>query len=100
MQELIRDVWRTLGTTILMVTHDLEEAVLLSKRIYVLSPRRGRVAAALVVTTSPPHPRPGVVLRDGETVSPLELFFDPVFVLAVSQCTALTAAEDRWLRGR
>ncbi|HET7487386.1 MAG TPA: ABC transporter ATP-binding protein [Acidimicrobiales bacterium] len=45
MQELILDVWRRLGTTILMVTHDVEEAALLSNRVYVLSPRPGRVAA-------------------------------------------------------
>ena len=32
-------------------------------------------------------------LREGETVSPLELFFDLVFVLAFTQCTALMADE-------
>ena len=30
------DVWRTTRTTILLVTHDVEEAVFLSQRIYVL----------------------------------------------------------------
>ena len=34
--------------------------------------------------------------REGETVSPLELFFDLVFVLAFTQCTALMAAEPTW----
>jgi low temperature requirement protein LtrA len=38
-------------------------------------------------------PRMGVVLRDGERVSPLELFFDLVFVLAITQCTALMARD-------
>jgi low temperature requirement protein LtrA len=37
-----------------------------------------------------------VVLRDGERVSPLELFFDLVFVLAITQCTALMAADPTW----
>jgi len=36
------------------------------------------------------------VLRDQETVTPLELFFDLVFVLALTQCTALMAAEPTW----
>ncbi len=36
------------------------------------------------------------VLRQGETVTPLELFFDLVFVLALTQCTALMAAEPTW----
>ncbi|MDX6680537.1 MAG: hypothetical protein QOG94_576 [Solirubrobacteraceae bacterium] len=36
------------------------------------------------------------VLREEETVTPLELFFDLVFVLAFTQCTALMAAEPTW----
>jgi low temperature requirement protein LtrA len=35
-------------------------------------------------------------LREGEMVSPLELFFDLVFVLAFTQCTALMADEPTW----
>lgn len=40
--------------------------------------------------------RARVVLRRGELVSPLELFFDLVFVLAITQCTALMAAQPTW----
>jgi low temperature requirement protein LtrA len=36
------------------------------------------------------------VLRQTERVTPLELFFDLVFVLALTQCTALMAAEPTW----
>jgi NitT/TauT family transport system ATP-binding protein len=43
MQEFLLTVWRQLGTTILMVTHDVEEALFLSQRIYVLSSHPGRV---------------------------------------------------------
>lgn len=35
-------------------------------------------------------------LRGGERVSALELFFDLVFVLALTQCTALIAARPTW----
>jgi low temperature requirement protein LtrA len=35
--------------------------------------------------------------RDGERVTPLELFFDLVFVLALTQCTTLIAREPTWL---
>ena len=41
-------------------------------------------------------PRLTPVLRDGERVTPLELFFDLVFVLAITQCTALMAATPTW----
>ena len=36
------------------------------------------------------------MLREEERVTPLELFFDLVFVLAITQCTALMAAEPTW----
>jgi low temperature requirement protein LtrA len=35
-------------------------------------------------------------MREGERVSPLELFFDLVFVLALTQCTALMADNPTW----
>jgi low temperature requirement protein LtrA len=35
-------------------------------------------------------------LREGETVTALELFFDLVFVLAITQCTQLMADEPTW----
>jgi low temperature requirement protein LtrA len=41
-------------------------------------------------------PRLGAVLREGERVTPLELFFDLVFVLAITQCTALMSHEPTW----
>jgi len=41
-------------------------------------------------------PRLSAVLRQTEQVTPLELFFDLVFVLAITQCTALMAAEPTW----
>ena len=40
--------------------------------------------------------RLGAVLRQEERVTPLELFFDLVFVLAVTQCTALMSHEPTW----
>ena len=43
-----------------------------------------------------PRPRLTTVRRDDDRVSPLELFFDLVFVLALTQCTALMAHEPSW----
>jgi low temperature requirement protein LtrA len=42
-------------------------------------------------------PRVRAVMREGERVTPLELFFDLVFVLALTQCTTLMAATPTWL---
>jgi low temperature requirement protein LtrA len=47
-------------------------------------------------TVSSRAPRLRAVLRDSERVTPLELFFDLVFVLALTQCTTLIAASLTW----
>jgi NitT/TauT family transport system ATP-binding protein len=49
MQLFIRRLWRDTGTTVLMVTHDVEEAVFLGQRVVVLACDPGRVAADLPV---------------------------------------------------
>jgi low temperature requirement protein LtrA len=41
-------------------------------------------------------PRLSAVMREGERVKPLELFFDLVFVLAITQCTALMVKHPTW----
>lgn len=41
-------------------------------------------------------PRVNPVMREDARVTPLELFFDLVFVLALTQCTALIAANPSW----
>ena len=49
MQEFLLQVWREMGMTILMVTHDVEEALFLAERIYVLSSHPGRVKQEIVL---------------------------------------------------
>jgi len=49
LQQWLRATWRTGSEAALLVTHDVREAVRLSDRVYVLSPRPGRIEAEIEV---------------------------------------------------
>ncbi|NJM66548.1 MAG: ABC transporter ATP-binding protein [Acaryochloris sp. RU_4_1] len=53
MQEFLLDLWRRTGTSILMITHDVEEAVFLSQRIYVLTARPGSIQQEVQLNLPP-----------------------------------------------
>lgn len=55
LQQALLQIHRSEGTTTLLVTHDVEEAVALADRVVVLSPRPGRIRE--VVSLTLPHPR-------------------------------------------
>ncbi|MDR2427174.1 MAG: ABC transporter ATP-binding protein [Endomicrobium sp.] len=49
MQLLMRRIWQEERTTVIFVTHDIEEAVFLSQRIYVMDVQPGRIKADIAV---------------------------------------------------
>lgn len=57
MQQFLLELWRSTGTTILMITHDVEEAVFLAQRIYVLSARPGTIQAEVMINLPDPEAR-------------------------------------------
>ncbi len=73
MQRWLAAVWERFRSTVLLVTHDVREAVFLADRIYVLSPRPGTVVAEVAVPL--PRPRapgdPGVALLEAELLDRL-----------------------------
>ncbi len=54
--ELVR-LWRSRGNTMIMVTHDVDEAIYLSQRIVIMSPRPGRISKIVDVPQSYPRNR-------------------------------------------
>ena len=59
MQTHLMEIWRNVDVTILFITHDLDEAILLADRILVLKPHPGEVQEVIEV----PVPRPRTVGR-------------------------------------
>jgi len=55
MQELLTQVWEELHKTILFVTHDVEEAIFLSDRVFVMTARPGRIKAEIEVPLTRPR---------------------------------------------
>jgi putative hydroxymethylpyrimidine transport system ATP-binding protein len=55
LQVWLTGVWGEFHSTVLLITHDVAEAVFLSDRVYVMGPRPGRVVAELAVDL--PRPR-------------------------------------------
>lgn len=57
LQEVTLNVWRQVGTTLILVTHDVDEALYLSDRIVIITERPGRVKAEVKVDLPRPRER-------------------------------------------
>nr|WP_237728156.1 ABC transporter ATP-binding protein [Cellulomonas sp. APG4] len=60
MQEWLLDLWDDFQKTVLFVTHDIDEAIYLSDRVFVMSARPGRIVAEFEVGLDRPR-KPSVV---------------------------------------
>jgi len=61
------EIWRKLGQTVILVTHDLDEAVTLSDRVIVLGSRPSRIL--LDERIEIPHPRDVFTVRQTDLFS-------------------------------
>ena len=57
MQDEVLRLWQARRTTMLLVTHDIDEAIYMSDRIVIMSPRPGRIEQIIPVTLDRPRQR-------------------------------------------
>jgi NitT/TauT family transport system ATP-binding protein len=80
MQEVLLGIWEELHTTVLFVTHDIEEAIFLADRVVVMSAGPGRIIDDIAV----PLARP----RHGDAV------YAPDFIRLKRYCAGLIRTES------
>jgi NitT/TauT family transport system ATP-binding protein len=61
LQDELLKIWTTMRTTVLFVTHSIEEAIYLGDRVIVMAPRPGRIKADLM--TELPRPRSDIDVK-------------------------------------
>lgn len=55
MQESLLQIWSEFGTTVLFITHDVDEALFLADRVLIMSASLGRIIADLAVSIARPR---------------------------------------------
>lgn len=63
MQEWLLDLWDDFQKTVLFVTHDIDEAIYLSDRVFVMSARPGRIVDELTIPLERPR-KPSIVTSE------------------------------------
>jgi NitT/TauT family transport system ATP-binding protein len=81
MQELLLEVWARIKTTIIFITHDIDEALFLADRILVMSPRPGQIIEEIPLDFARPRTA--------------ELVTSPEFTLLKRHCLALLHPQTR-----
>ena len=81
MQESLLDIWKESGTTVVFVTHDVDEAVFLSDRVLIMSAAPGRIVEDLHIDL----PRP----RD------IDMVVEPAYIKARKQCLDIIRTESK-----
>jgi NitT/TauT family transport system ATP-binding protein len=64
MQQILTNMWQRLNISVLFVTHDIDEAIFLSDRVYVMTARPGRIKAEIAVPLARPR-EPAAMVSPG-----------------------------------
>ncbi len=91
MQEWLLELWDSLRKTIVLITHDMDEAILLSDRVYVLTQRPGRVT--LVMDVDLPRPRSYEQVTEPQFARLKSRLLEPLREKRLDEAQSLTAKE-------
>jgi NitT/TauT family transport system ATP-binding protein len=80
MQESLLNIWSEFGTTVLFITHDIDEAIFLADRVLIMSASPGRIIAEFAIDL----PRPRLP----------EVIAEPAFAELKRQCMVHIRAES------
>jgi NitT/TauT family transport system ATP-binding protein len=80
MQQILTNMWQRFRLSVLFITHDIDESIFLSDKVYVMTARPGRIKAEIEV----PLPRPRVP----------EMMTSPEFLLLKRELHALIREES------
>lgn len=99
LQDELLDIWRRTGTTIVFITHDIDEAIHLGQRVAVMTAQPGRIKQTVEIDL--PEPEPDVDSRSSPAFLHArhrvrELLHDEV---VRAQQTAHDPAPDRYVDG-
>ena len=89
LQEELLELWQRERKTVIFITHSMDEAVYLSDRVVVMTPRPGKVAEVLNVPLCRPR-RPEEVRRNPKFVDLTNYIWDS-FKKAMEKPSGLTA---------
>jgi len=64
MQQILTNMWQRFRLSVLFITHDIEEAIFLSDRVYVMTARPGRIKAEIEIAL--PRPRTAAMMSSIE----------------------------------
>ncbi|MFD0714208.1 ABC transporter ATP-binding protein [Paenibacillus sp. GCM10027626] len=64
MQEVLLDIWENNRTTMLFVTHDLDEAVFLGQKVVIMDPRPGHIRKVIRIDLPYPRKRAGTAFQE------------------------------------
>jgi NitT/TauT family transport system ATP-binding protein len=71
MQEILTDMWQKFRISVFFITHDIEESIFLSDRVYVMTARPGRIKAEIKVPL--PRPRTAAMTSSPEFIELVQL---------------------------